>query len=155
MAEIPFHFEDKATDFLIRILSAPAQELFDIRIHAGGRLSRADGAENHHTRVEAPLRNREPRRLRRAPRRRVVMRLAQDERGRWARLRFRVRRQRARARRRPRVDTPRWPAIDNTNDAAMNDVLNHSAAYPCIRARKMTGSRSAISCRNTLSAAGG
>ena len=41
---------------------APAQQLIDVRIHARGRLSGADGAENHHAGVEPALRNRQPRR---------------------------------------------------------------------------------------------
>ncbi len=104
MAEIPFDFEDKATDFVIWILRAPAQELFNVRVHACGGLSRANGSENHDAGVEAALRNREPCRLRCGPRCRVVMRLAQDERGGWACLRFRIPGQRARGgRRRPSV----------------------------------------------------
>jgi hypothetical protein len=46
-------------------------------------------------------------------------------------------------------------AADSTSDAAMNDVMNQIAAYPCISTRKITGSRKAISCRKTFCVAGG
>src|SRR2546422_1961629 len=93
-AEVPLHFEDESTDFPLRIARSPPQELIDVRIHARGGLAGADGAENHDARVEAALRNRQPRgdgcRAGRAP----EVRFAEDEGRRWAGRRIWIGRQR-------------------------------------------------------------
>ena len=51
VAEVAFDLHHKPADFPLRILSAPSKELIDVRIHAGGRLSGAHGAENCDARV--------------------------------------------------------------------------------------------------------
>ena len=77
-AEVALHFQDKSTDFPLRIARAPPQELIDVRIHARGGLAGADGAENHDARVEAPLWDREPLRLGRRSHRAREMGLADE-----------------------------------------------------------------------------
>lgn len=56
------------------------QELIDVRLHPGGRLARADGVENHDARIEATLRNLQPRAIRRWAVRAREMRFADEER---------------------------------------------------------------------------
>ena len=60
-AEVALHLQHQAADFAVGIVRAPAQQLVDVRIHARRRLAGADGAENHDARVEAALRDRQPR----------------------------------------------------------------------------------------------
>ena len=62
--EVPLHLQDQTAHLLVFVIRLPAKQLLDVRIHAAGRLPGADGAEHHDARVEASLRDRQPRRIR-------------------------------------------------------------------------------------------
>ncbi len=95
LAEVALDLEDETANLALGIAGLPAQELVGVREHARGGLSRADGADHHHARVEPALRNREPRGLRRAPIRGLEMSLTKYERGVRSPFRRDVGRQRA------------------------------------------------------------
>jgi hypothetical protein len=77
--EVPLDLEHKPTRLPRGILRTPAEQLIDVGVHTGGRLSGADRAENHDARVEAPLRDRQPGRRRRRTWIAERVRLAQDQ----------------------------------------------------------------------------
>ncbi len=60
VAEVAFHFEHEAADALPAVVVPVGEDLLRKRVHAAARLAATDGPEDPDSRVETPLRNREP-----------------------------------------------------------------------------------------------
>src|SRR5262245_47393090 len=61
LTEVAFHFEHEPANLSLVIAGTPTEQLFGVGVHAGGCFARANCADNHDTRVEATLRDRQPR----------------------------------------------------------------------------------------------
>src|SRR5262249_20328297 len=94
VAEVAFDFHYEAADLLLRIVSAPSEELIDIGVHARGRLSGPDRTQNGDAGIQPALRNSEPTWCMRAAGSRKEVRLAEHDGGCVSAFRIRVRRQR-------------------------------------------------------------
>src|ERR1019366_10560276 len=78
-AEVALDFQDEAADPAGRVVRLVREQLLDVGIHAGGGLSRPDGADDDHPRVEPALGNDEPAWLARALRRAAAVLLAEHQ----------------------------------------------------------------------------